>query len=518
VIGQADVESAIREFAPQGPDAVIIMAATPSNEPLELAAKVARERARIIVAGLVGLRIPRELFFDKELELVVSRAWGSGVFDPLYVEKGIDYPYAYARWTAKRNLEEFLVKVAQGAVKVNHLITHRFPIEQAIKAYELILEGKELYIGVLITYPATEKLLGKHKVELKTSLKKSSIQKKKMVGVGVIGAGLFATTTLLPILNREKRVKLKGIATTTGYKGWHAGKKFGFEYCTTDYRELLDDPDIDLIMILTRHGSHSNFVIEALRAGKHVYVEKPLAIHEEQLRAIIEAYNEVQRESKRILFVGFNRRFSPFTVWLKERFQDVIEPLAVQCTINAGLVPADHWVHDLEEGGGRIIGEACHFVDLIQYITNSVPIRVYAETLGSKAYKTSDNIIITLKMANGSIGSITYISGGDKSFPREQIEVFGGGAVGVIDNFRKAIFVCGGHRKIKRSFLSIDRGHQGELEALLDTLCFSGEPPIGFEQYIYTTLATFAIEESLKEGVPIDISNKVQSLLGVNYE
>ncbi len=508
VIGQVDVEAAIREFAPQGADAVIIMAATPSNQPLELAAQVARERARIVAAGLVGLKVPREPFFDKELELVVSRAWGPGVFDPLYVEKGTDYPYAYARWTAKRNLEEFLSLVAKGAVEVKHLITHRFPIDEATRAYELILEGKKPYIGVLITYPGTAeavKELPQKKVELKRLKKKPSGLKKETIGIGVIGAGLFATTTLLPILRGLKGIRLKGIATATGHSGRHAGKKFGFEYCTTDYRELLSDPEIDLIMILTRHGSHARFVVEALKAGKHVYVEKPLAINEEQLRSIVESYDEAQEKSESILFVGFNRRFSPFTRWLKEWFRGVEEPLAVHCTINAGPVPPDHWVHDPEQGGGRIIGEVCHFVDLIQYLTGSVPVRVYAETLDTEAYKSSDNVVITLKMANGSVGSITYVAGGDKSYPRERVEVFGGGAVGVIENFRSAIFVRDAKRKHKRNFLAIDRGHRGELEAMLSAIRSGGEPPVAFEEYVATTLATFAMEKSLGEGRPVEV-------------
>jgi polar amino acid transport system substrate-binding protein len=301
----------------------------------------------------------------------------------------------------------------------------------------------------------------------------------------------------------------RGIAeregTDTDHSGRHAGRKFGFEYCTTDYRELLADPEIDLVMVLTRHGSHAHFMVEALRAGKHVYVEKPLAINEEQLRSIVEAYNEAQENARTILFVGFNRRFSPFARWLKERFTNVAEPLAVHCTVNAGPVPSDHWVHDPEQGGGRIIGEVCHFVDLIQYLTDSIPVRVYAETLSSDGYKPSDNVVITLKMANGAIGSITYVAGGDKRHPRERVEVFGGGAVGVIENFKAATFTCRGHKKRIRNWLSIDRGHQGEIEALLDAIRNGGPAPVAFEEYVYTTLATFVIEESLRKGVPIAV-------------
>nr|WP_232619275.1 bi-domain-containing oxidoreductase [Acetomicrobium sp. S15 = DSM 107314] len=510
VIDQADVGDAMREFAPQGADAVIIMAAASSNQPLELAAQVARERAKIVATGLINLVVPREPFFDKELELVVSRAWGPGAFDSLYIEKGVDYPLAYGRWTAKRNLEEFLAQLGKGAVSVKHLITHRFSIEQAAEAYKLILEGKEPYIGVLLTYPEAAKAVKESpkdkKVELKPYSERVIERTKKTVGIGVIGAGLFATTTLLPVLKRQHDIRLKGIATTTGHSGRHAGGKFGFEYCTTDYKELLADPEIDLIIALTRHSSHAHFVTEALRAGKHIYVEKPLAINEEQLRIVAKAYDEAQKENGSVLFVGFNRRFSPYVRWLKEHFSSIIEPLAVCCTVNAGPVASDHWVHDPEQGGGRIIGEVCHFVDLVQFLTGSVPVRVYAETLESKAYKPSDNVVITLKMDNGAISSIAYVAGGDKSYSREKVEVFGGGTVGLIDNFKKAVFVRGGRRKVKKSFLSIDRGYEGEFEALISAIERGGPPPVAFEEYVKTTMATFAIEQSLVEGKPMGVS------------
>jgi len=512
VMGRGDVQAAVHRFAPQGADSVIIMAATPSNAPLELAAAVARERARLVAAGLIGLQVPREPFFDKELELVVSRAWGPGVFDPFYLEKGIDYPYAYARWTAKRNMEAFLAQLADGTVKVDHLITHRFPIERAAEAYELILKGKEPYIGVLITYPVApenvHKLSKQQRVELKPSSQETLEPKEAAIGVGVIGAGLFATTTLLPVLKRTKGVQLHGVATSTGLTGRHAGRKFGFRYCTTEYRELLADSMVDLILVLTRHGSHAHFVAAALQAGKHVFVEKPLAINKEQLRTVVKAYKMALQASgtkKPILFVGFNRRFSPFACWLKERFEGVPEPLSVHCTVNAGVIPPDHWVHDPNQGGGRIIGEVCHFIDLIQFLTGSVPARVYAETLTSENYKPSDNVVVTVKMANGALGSLTYVAGGDKSYPRERVEVFGGGAVGVIENFKGATFTRRGRTVRLRHGFGVDRGYKGEMEALLKAIREGGQPPVPFEEYAYTTMATFAIEDSLRKGVPVTV-------------
>jgi predicted dehydrogenase/threonine dehydrogenase-like Zn-dependent dehydrogenase len=512
----------------QGADAVIILAATPSNEPLERAAELCRERGRIVAAGLVGLQIPRKPFYDKELELVVSRAWGPGLYDPHYTEKGLDYPLAYARWTAKRNMEEFLAQLAKGAVRVDHLITHRFPFDRAPEAYELILEGKEPYIGVLLTYEREPDLSLTVVVKRNQRGQRGQESQRGQIssapsvpsalsgplGVGLIGAGQFAAGTLLPILKGLKGLRFRGVATATGLSARHVADKFGFEYCTTDYHEILKDPEIALVFILTRHGVHAPLVAEALRAGKHVFVEKPLALNPEQLRELVRAYKGPEGPdgpsvssvpSGSLLMVGFNRRFSPFAKWLKDRFADIPEPLAVHCTVNAGPVPPDHWVHDPEQGGGRIIGEVCHFVDLIQYLTGSLPVRVYAETLTSRGYKPSDNVVITLKMANGAIGSITYVAGGDKRYPRERVEVFGGGAVGVIENFKAATFIRGGRKMRIRNWLSVDRGHRGEVEALLSAIRAGGPAPVAFEEYVYTTLATFAIEESLRKGTPVRI-------------
>ena len=487
-----------------GCDAVIILAATPSNEPLEQAAELCRERGRIVAAGLVGLEVPRKLFYDKELELVVSRAWGPGLYDPNYVEKGLDYPIAYARWTAKRNMEEFLVQLARGTVRVDHLITHRFPFDRALEAYELILAGKEPYIGVVLAYP--EEPDRRRRVDLKPGVQVTRRPRigdsRFTIGVGLIGAGQFATGTLLPILKRLKGLRFRGVATATGLSARHTADKFGFDYCATDYHEILNDPEIRLVLILTRHGSHAHFVIEALEAGKHVFVEKPLALNLEQLQSL---YGQLATCPSQLLLVGFNRRFSPFARWLKERFVDIAEPLAVHCTVNAGPVPPDHWVHDPEQGGGRIVGEVCHFIDLIQYLTGSLPVRVYAETLASKGYRPSDNVVVTLKMANGAIGSITYVAGGDKRYTRERVELFGGGAVGVIENFKTTTLTRGGRKQRIRSWLTVDRGYRAEMEALLDAIRNDGPPPVAFEEYVYTTLATFAIEESLQSGHPVAI-------------
>lgn len=521
VSGKSDVLQSAREFAPRGFDSVIIMAAAKSNEPLELAAAIARERARIVAAGLVGLDIPRKAFFEKELELVVSRAWGPGIFDPLYTEKNIDYPYAYARWTAKRNMEEFLNQVAKGAVRVSHLITQRFPIEKALGAYDLILKNKEPYLGVLITYGAEEKKeIGALKLMINptaTKGKKETVESNQksnsFLKAGIIGTGLFAAGILIPTLRSFRSIKVKAVAEAVGIKGHHTAKKFSANYYTTDYKELYTDNDIELIFILTRHGSHARFVIETLRARKHVYVEKPLCIKEDQLKDIVEAYNEIVASQSKapIIMVGFNRRYSPLAVWLKEKFLMLQAPLSVHCTVNAGFIPPDHWVHDPEEGGGRIVGEVCHFIDLIQYFTGAKPAEVFAESLDSKAYRQSDNVSIHLKMENGALGSILYVAGGDKRFPKERVEIFGGGAVGVIENYRKAIYVSGGKKQTIRKRLRMDLGYKGEMKALFEWIR-EGKKSVDFEEYVSTTLATFAIERSLQEKRPVKISERKLSL------
>jgi predicted dehydrogenase/threonine dehydrogenase-like Zn-dependent dehydrogenase len=496
-----------------GMDAVLIFAATSSNEPLEQAAEACRERGRIVAAGLTGLEVPRKTFYEKELDLVVSRAWGPGLYDPAYAQKGIDYPFAYARWTAKRNMEEFLAQVARGSIKLDHLITHRFPFERAVEAYDLILEGKEPYIGVVLTYgEKPEQAVIGRRIDLpaaQASKTAPSDASGRTVRASLIGAGLFAKGTLLPAMKGVPGLEFSGVASASGLTSRHVGDRFGFRYCTTDYSEVLRDPQTDLVFILTRHGSHAKLAAEAMRAGKHVFVEKPLAISEEQLEEVVAAFAEAPGAgpdgAHPLLMVGFNRRFSPFTAWIKEELAGVTEPVSVHCTVNAGYVPPDSWVHDPEDGAGRIIGEVCHFIDLVQHLTGSFPTRVHSETLDAGAYRPSDNVIVTLKMANGSLGSISYLAGGDKRFRRERVEVIGGGCVGVIENFRAASITKKGRTRTRRNWLSVDRGHRGEIIALVQAIQRRANAPVSFEDYLSTTRTSFAIEVSLRTRAPVEL-------------
>jgi predicted dehydrogenase/threonine dehydrogenase-like Zn-dependent dehydrogenase len=517
----------LRALAPRGRssagfDSVIILAATPSNQPLEEAAEICRERGCVVAAGLVGLDLPRKAFYDKELELVVSRAWGPGVYDSAYKDAGLDYPLPYARWTAQRNLEEFVAQLAKGTVRIGHLISHRFAFSRSLEAYELILSGREPYTGVVLEYP--EAKLSSERTSVVWLKNENSSPGSSIPGdirIGVIGVGLFARGTILPLLKRTPGIRLRGAASSMAASARYAAEKFGFEYCTSDYQELLEDPDVHLVFVMTRHGSHARIAGEALRRGKHVFVEKPLALTPQQLQEItktLEAAADSARSSIPLFMVGFNRRFSPFATWLKEGFAGVTDPLTILCTVNAGPVAADSWVHSPEEGGGRIIGEICHFVDLIQHFTSCPPRRVYAETLKSSRYERSDNLVITLKMANESIASITYVSSGDKAYSRERIEVFGGGTVGFIEDFKAAALVHQGRTKRIRNWFRVDRGHLAEIQALLSAIREGGRQPVSWAEYVYTTLATFAVEESLKRSGPVEVDLGMLSRLEVAAE
>jgi predicted dehydrogenase/threonine dehydrogenase-like Zn-dependent dehydrogenase len=540
-----DVAGRCRAFTRgQGLDACIILAAASSNEPLNLAAELVRERGRVVASGLVGLELPRKPFYDKELELVVSRAWGAGVYDPDYTERGRDYPLGYARWTAERNMQAFLGQVERGGVRLDHLITHRFPLERAPEAYELILQGREPSLGVLLTYarsdaareasavaapppaavehtalPTVPPVAVAPQLSRRVSAAPAAVlgDSEQTVGLALIGAGLFARTTLLPALRGVGGVALRGIVTASGVSAYHSSRQFGFGYATSDRSQVLRDPHVDGVMIATRHNLHAGFAAEALAAGKAVLVEKPLAVTREELAPLADAWREARRTSgspgagEPRLVVGYNRRYSPFVRQLREWLGAEGEPLAVHCRVNAGTVPADSWVHDPGEGGGRVIGEVCHFVDLIHALAGGLTTRVYAETLGSAGYRTDDNVAVTLHLANGAIGSIIYVANGDKSFPRERVEVFGRNAAGVIDNFRTATFTRGGKRSAVRR-LNIDRGYKGELEAFV-AVVRGAPPPVLFVENVATTLTTIAIEESLRRRQPVsvDVSEVLES-------
>ncbi len=482
----------------RGANAAVVWAASGNNRPLVLAADSCRRQAAVSVPGLVSLEIPRDIFYEKELRLLVPRSAGPGIYDPDYEERGRDYPAGYVRWTAGRNLEEFLRLGAEGRIRIKPLISHRFPIAEAEKAYALI-SGKqaEPYLGVVLTCPGTE--APARRVDLKTSLPGRG--KTSCLGVGLLGAGLFSRGTLLPALRGIKGIALRGVATASGAGGARAGEKFGFDYCTTDYREILSDPAVDCVLIATRHNLHAAMTVEALQAGKAVFVEKPLCLDETELAAIREALAAAGRP----LMVGYNRRFSPHSVKIKQWLSGRRGPWVLTVRVNAGFVPAQSWVHDPEEGAGRIIGEVGHFIDLIHFLAGGLTERVYARAGGFAGgeFFNEDNLVITLSLDNGSVASIAYAAGGSRSFPRERVEIFGSGCAGAIENFRSSTLEGTGKTK-KYSRPTADRGHRDEFETFFRAVR-DGASPVAWEDYHATTLATFRIEESLRRGAEVKL-------------
>ena len=443
----------------QGTDAVLVFAASDSSAPMDLAAEVARERAWVVVPGMVDLKLQRRLFYDKELRLVVSRSAGPGVYDVQYEEKGHDYPIPHVRWTARRNMQEFLDLLTRGKVRVEPLISHRFPIDDALEAYQTVSGDDAQRIGVLITYPEAEPA----PAQQESVQRQPRPRERRRVGpgVGLVGAGTFARTTLLPLLKGIGGIELRGVATASGLTARHVADKFGFAYAASDYEELLADPEVDALIIATRHHLHASMAAAALAAGKDVLVEKPLATTPGGLDQIVQAHVEGRAR----LMVGFNRRFAPFSVRARQALEERQSPAVVHIRINAEPVPPDSWVLDTVEGGGRIVGEVCHFVDLVQYLTGSRPVRVYAHPVGGQPSKPSDDgVTATLRLEDGSVASILYVTVGDRAYPRERIEIFWEGKVCVIDNFRRLELVRRGKRRRHRLW-NVDRGHRDELEA-----------------------------------------------------
>jgi predicted dehydrogenase/threonine dehydrogenase-like Zn-dependent dehydrogenase len=508
VIGEEDISSKVINLTcGYGVDVVIITAGTTSNQPIELAGEICRDKGKVVIVGAVNVDVPRKNFYDKELDIRFSRSYGPGRYDRLYEEMGIDYPFGYVRWTEKRNMEEFLNLLQQGRVNTEKLITHEFKIEDAEKAYDLIMKGHEKSLAVLLEYEDSSDT--KPKIYLR---KDYSYRGKEIstVNIGFIGAGSFAKNNLLPHLKKMKEVKLKGVITSTGISAKDVAKKFGFEYCSSEVNQILQDEEINCVFIATRHNLHSQLVCQALKAGKAVFVEKPLATNQEELEEVKRTLGETQGR----LLVGFNRRFSPAAQLLKKHFQNRATPLVMTYRVNAGFIPSDHWVHDPEEGGGRIIGEVCHFVDLLSFFSNSEVSSIFALPANDprKTPLTFDNLVISLKFADGSVGSILYTSLGDTSYSKERVEIFGDNSVGRIDNFQKSIVVRNG-KELRFKHSGSGKGHKEELEAFIQALKQNKPMPISPEEMINTTQATFKIIESLQtnSSANVEFAHPLQS-------
>lgn len=486
-----------------GVDSVLITAETPSSGPVQLAAEVARDRAVVVAVGTVGMDISRKLYFEKELDFRVSRSYGPGRYDAAYEQKGRDYPIGYVRWTETRNMEAFLQLIGDGKLNLGSLITHRFPIEQAARAYDLISgRTSEPFLAVTILYSHADSMAGP---ELPRKIPVTTTETKAdAVGIGMLGAGNFAQTMLLPALKSIAEVSLVGVCNATGSRSRHAAEKFGFSYCTHSESEILADSSINAVLIATRHHLHASQVLDALRAGKHVFCEKPLCLTETELREIVHL---TQQDPAPRIMVGFNRRFAAMAVELRKFVSEIHEPLAIHYRVNAGFIPADHWVNDPEQGGGRILGEVCHFVDFLCFVAGSAPIEVNGHLVGNPGQYSMDNVLATLTFANGTVGTISYLANGDKSVSKERIEIFGGCSTAILEDFRRLDLVRHGRKQVIRSRWRQDKGHHAEMQAFVHAAQGKAGPPIPFEQIVGSTLATIRLRNSCQigEAVPLDL-------------
>ena len=477
-----------------GADAVLITAATDSNQPVELAAKISRVKGRVVIVGMTGLDIPRQPFYMRELSLTISMSYGPGRYDPDYEERGNDYPFGYVRWTEKRNIEAFLELIGSGSVKLNQLISHRFPIDQAERAYQLISgESSEPYLGVVLNYDPDSQ------VTSRVGLQSSRVRSDSAITLGVIGAGGYVPAMLLPHF-KAAEVKFKSIATASGVSAHDVGKRFGFQYAVSNAEEVLDDSHINLVVIGTRHDSHAEFARKALLANKHVFVEKPLALNDEELEGVLNAASA----SAGLLMVGFNRRFSPLALQARDFFAGRSGPLSISYRVNAGRVPNEHWIQD-EKQGGRIVGEVCHFIDFLKFLTGARPTSVFAEAISAKSDKIvdADSVFITLKFEDGSNGTIAYLAEGDRALAKERVEIFGEGKSLVLDDYRSVTTYRDGREK-QVSLKAQDKGQKDQVAAVCAAV-LSGEAPISLDDLASTSRATFRILDSLRERARIDL-------------
>lgn len=497
--GEDPVDAAMVFSKGRGVDGALITAATMSSQPVHQAAQMCRKRGRIVLVGVTGLELNRPDFYEKELSFQVSCSYGPGRYDSEYEEKGQDYPFGYVRWTEQRNFEAVLDLMVAGKIDVKPLISHRFRFEEAGKAYKLIAENRESYVGIILDYDSgieEFRNLGIKKDERTVTLKPSyepTATDHQLPVIGFIGAGSFTAQVLLPAI-RKTGARLKIIASSGGVTGTHLGKKFGFEESTTDVEEIFGDPEINTVVVATRHNTHARFVMEALRAGKNVFVEKPLCIKQSELMEIHKVYSSLiaNHSSLPLLLVGFNRRFAPHVVRMKELLATVREPKSMIMTVNAGAIPSDHWVHDPEVGGGRLIGEVCHCVDLFRFLSGS---EITESRVVYAGMKTRDTLSIQMTSKDGSICAVQYFANGNKGFSKDRLEVFAGGRILQLDNFR--VLRDYGWKGFKKLRLwRQDKGYHNEFHSFIDAITNGKPSPIPFEEII--EVAKISLDLSLK--------------------
>ncbi|MFQ5495274.1 MAG: bi-domain-containing oxidoreductase [Phycisphaerae bacterium] len=489
-----------------GVDVAYVAASTKSADPMELSGRVVRDRGKVVIVGMVPVEADWQTYYGKELSVIMSRSYGPGRYDPNFERTGIDYPVGYVRWTLRRNLSAFLSLIESGQVTPTAMKPETFDIGSAPQAYKQLHEspGKHA-VGILFRYPLDadiERTTGTGTADTggpngragSNGRAAHARSTNATIGVGLIGAGNFTTATLIPAIKCLPNVNRRAICSAGGLSARSAARRHGFAYAASDYRELLDDRTIDAVVIGTHHDTHARFAAEAARAGKHVFVEKPLALTPDQLDEVIAA----QAETGRIIMPGFNRRFSPLAVAVRDFFAQRSSPIEIVCRVNAGTLKADSWYQDAEEGGWRIISEGCHFVDLIQFLCGCPVVRTSAEMIGGHIPgRQNDNCTAMLKMADGSLGVLVYVANGDPRFEKERIEVFGQGRVGVIKNWHRARLMGGGRTKVIKG---ADKGHRAEMAAFTRAVACGEPSPLPFAEAVLCTRTTFAIARSLSSG------------------
>jgi predicted dehydrogenase/threonine dehydrogenase-like Zn-dependent dehydrogenase len=484
-----------------GTDAVLLTASTSSSEPMELALQFARKRSSVVIVGAVGLNIPRSPFYEKELDVRISCSYGPGRYDTQYETRGIDYPVGYVRWTENRNMQAVLDLISQKRLNVERLVSHRFQITDALKAYDIVT-GKEKAksIGIIIGYGTGAGAEAPGRVVLRDQ----KIVSAGKLAIGFIGAGNFAQSYLLPTLQKEGAT-LRGVVTSRPVNAKAVAKKFGFEYCATSPEEILGDAAITTVFIATRHDSHARLAMEALKSGKHVFVEKPLAINAGELRELGAVY-ERTGDKHLMLMTGFNRRFSHPFKSIHGFFTGTREPFVITYRVHGGPIPESHWLQD-DIQGGRIVGEVCHFIDCMSFLTGSKPSRVHAEAIASanRLVKSEDNINVNIRFENGSVGNLVYVGNGDTSVPKEHMEVYAEGRTAILENFQSVTF----HSSGKKHVTSFDssKGHAEEVRHFLSVIEGVEKQSITFDSMYLTTLTTFKIRESLQKGLPVALSD-----------
>ncbi len=491
--GADPVAAAVGFSRGRGVDAAIVTASTKSSEPMHQAALMSRKRGRIVLIGVTGLELSRADFYEKELTFQVSCSYGPGRYDPNYEEKGQDYPVGFVRWTEQRNFEAVLDMMADGRLDVKPLISHRFALDDAASAYELV-SGKGQSLGILLEYPTAEAAPADVLTGRTVTLAPAAASPQGKAAIGFIGSGNYATAVLIPAF-KAAGARLVSVVSAAGVSGVHAGRKFGFEKTSTDISSVLDDPAVNAVVIATRHDSHADLVCRALEAGKHVFVEKPLALKQDELARVETALEEAgSRDFKPLVMVGFNRRFAPQVQKMKSLLAGVSGPKSFVMTVNAGAIPPEHWTQDRETGGGRIVGEACHFIDLLRLLAGA-PIAEHSVAVLDAA--TGDTATITLSFADGSIGTIHYFANGSKAFPKERIEVFAAGHILQLDNFRR-LKGFGWPGFSRMNLWRQDKGQKACAQAFVRAMDEGAAAPIPFDELLEVSRVTIELAEAAR--------------------